>query len=98
MFFLKLLWDPKKKVNSIALSPICCMMTQLMLCVGAENAGAEPLEAARGGGAAAASRASAPKHRPAGGEDREHVQGAGRRDTSRPWLRHLRQGRLQGLW
>lgn len=76
------------------------MMTQLLLllCVGAENAGAEPLEAARGGGAAAASRASTPEHRPAGGAHREHVQGTGRCDTCRPRLRHLRQGRLQGLW
>lgn len=74
-------------------------MTQLLLfCVGAENAGAEPPEAAGGGGAAAASRASAPEHRPAGGADREHVQGPGRRDARGPRLRYLRQGWLQGLW
>lgn len=75
------------------------MMTQLLLfCVGVEDAGAEPPEAARGGGAAAAPRASTPQHRPAGGADREHVPRTGRRYACGPRLRHMRQGWLQGLW
>lgn len=69
-----------------------------MFCAGAEDAGAEPPEAAGRGGETTPTRAATSQHRPAGGADREHVPGAGRRTTCGPWLRHLCQGWLQGLW